>query len=155
MKIVLTKGLTYTNLHFRAEKGKPVDVPEELGKKLVKSGHFERIAEIPIEEQYDIPDQDPEDDDQEQADQNQEGEDNGEDDQNPKGEDHGEGDQNPKFGKSDLTAEKVAAMNKTELTALAAKEGIDISSCKNNEERIERIKGALGLVSFADLGLEE
>ena len=53
-----------------------------------------------------------------------------------------------------LSADAVNAMKKDELLALAEEKGIDISECKNNEERAEKICGMLGLASTIQLGLE-
>ncbi len=58
-------------------------------------------------------------------------------------------------GKEELSADAIARMKKDELIALAEERGIDIGDCKNNDERVERIQGALGLVSFVQIGLEE
>lgn len=53
------------------------------------------------------------------------------------------------------TAELIEKMKKDELITLAAEKDIDIKDCNNNEERIEKIKEALGLVSFGSLEFEE
>lgn len=58
-------------------------------------------------------------------------------------------------GKEEPSADAIAMMKKGELIALAEERGINIEDCKNNDERIERIQGALGLVSFVQMGLEE
>lgn len=57
--------------------------------------------------------------------------------------------------KREVSADDIAAMKKDDLIAFAADHNIDISDCKNNEERIERIQGVLGLASFAQMGLED
>lgn len=54
----------------------------------------------------------------------------------------------------ELSADDIATMKKDELLAYAAAHNIDVEDCKNNEERIERIQGALGLVSFVQMNLE-
>lgn len=54
----------------------------------------------------------------------------------------------------ELTAEIIEKMKKDDLVTLAEEKSIDIKDCSNNEERIERIKGALGLVNLRDLGFE-
>lgn len=68
-------------------------------------------------------------------------------------------DNDEKMGKSDdsaeLTTETIEKMKKDELIALAADKDIDIKDCNNNEERIERIKEALGLASYDLLRFEE
>lgn len=58
-------------------------------------------------------------------------------------------------GESEVSADDIASMKKDDLIAFAAVHDIDISDCKNNEERIERIQGVLGLASFAQMGLED
>lgn len=57
--------------------------------------------------------------------------------------------------KREVSADDIAAMKKDDLIAFAAVHDIDISDCKNNEERIDRIQGVLGLASFAQMGLED
>lgn len=56
--------------------------------------------------------------------------------------------------KPDISAELIEKMKKDELIALAENYNINISDCKNNEERVKRIQGALGVVSFAQMGFE-
>ncbi len=53
-----------------------------------------------------------------------------------------------------LSADDIAGMKKEQLVSLAAEYGISLEDCKNNEERIGRIQGALGLASFVQMGLE-
>lgn len=54
-----------------------------------------------------------------------------------------------------LSADDIADLKKPELEALAVEHNIDISDCRNNDERIERICGVLGLASLTKMGLEE
>lgn len=54
-----------------------------------------------------------------------------------------------------LSVDDIARMKKDELIAVAAEHGVDIEGCKNNDERAERIQGALGLVSFVKMGMED
>lgn len=56
--------------------------------------------------------------------------------------------------KEEPSADDIARMKNDELIALAKERGINIGDCKNKDERIERIQGALGLVSFVQMGLE-
>lgn len=56
---------------------------------------------------------------------------------------------------AELTAEDIEKMKKDKLIALATEKEINLDGCNNNEERAERIKGALGLANFAKLGFEE
>lgn len=55
----------------------------------------------------------------------------------------------------EVSADDIAVMKKEELIAFAETHEIDIADCKNNEERIARIQGALGLASFVQMGLED
>ena len=79
-----------------------------------------------------------------------------EDSQNPKNDNTDDGREpgKPDDG-GELTAELVDKMKKDELIALAAEKDIDIKDCNNNEERMEKIKEALGLVSYGSIGFEE
>lgn len=61
----------------------------------------------------------------------------------------------PEPGEKELSADDIDGMKKSQLLALAAQHGINIEDCQNNEERAERIKGALGLASFAEMGMED
>lgn len=54
-----------------------------------------------------------------------------------------------------ISAESIAKMKKEELLGLAAAHNIDIGGCKNNEERIGKLQGALCVASFAQMGLED
>jgi hypothetical protein len=55
----------------------------------------------------------------------------------------------------DVSAEDITKMKKDELIEFAEAHDIDIADCSNNDERIARIQGALGLASFAQMGLED
>ena len=46
-------------------------------------------------------------------------------------------------------------MKKDELIAFAEAQGIDVSDCKNNEERIQRIQSGMDINAFARLTSEE
>ena len=61
----------------------------------------------------------------------------------------------PEQKEPEVSADDIAAMKKDDLIAFAAEHDIDIENCKNNEERIDRIQGALGLASYAKMGLED
>ena len=56
---------------------------------------------------------------------------------------------------TELSAELIEKMKKDELVALAEKKGIDLKDCGNNEERIEKIKEALGFADSGSLAFEE
>lgn len=65
--------------------------------------------------------------------------------------------ENPEITEDDsteLTAGIIENMKKDELEELAEQKGIDLKGCRNNEEKAERIKGALGLVNFNHLEFE-
>ena len=130
MKVRLIKGLSYTTPSFSCKKGKDVTVSEELGEKLLKTGRFESVA---------VEDAEPEAISKDEA---------------KEAEDGGTGNNNDGECK-ELTAEVIEKMKKDELLAVAAERGIDISDCKNNDERADRIKGALGLVNMSALFPEE
>ncbi|MDD2979535.1 MAG: hypothetical protein PHN80_06130 [Hespellia sp.] len=49
----------------------------------------------------------------------------------------------------------IEKMNKSELEALAAEKGIDISACKNNADRAETIKAAIADAEDKDKPIEE
>lgn len=129
MKVKLIKGLSYTTPSGSYKKGKAVDVKDEVGAKLLKTGRFEEVEDEEVigGEEVIAP----------------AAENSGEDNSNT-GSDNNAG--NP-----ELTAEAIDKLKKDELIALAAEKEIDISECNNNEERAEKIKGALGLVNMAQL----
>lgn len=49
----------------------------------------------------------------------------------------------------------ITSMKKDELIAFAEAHGIDVSDCKNNEERIQRIQSGMDINAFARLASEE
>lgn len=49
----------------------------------------------------------------------------------------------------------ITSMKKDELIAFAEAQGIDVADCKNNEERIQRIKSEMDIKAFARLASEE
>lgn len=55
----------------------------------------------------------------------------------------------------EYTAAGIAKMKKDELIAFAQEHNINMEGCSNQDERIERVKGALGLVDFAMSGFED
>lgn len=55
----------------------------------------------------------------------------------------------------EYTAAGIAKMKKDELIAFAHEHGINIEGCGNQDERVKRVQGALGLTDFATLGFEE
>lgn len=54
-----------------------------------------------------------------------------------------------------LSADDIYNMKSAELIELANKENIDISDCKTNKEKADKICGILGLASTVMLGLED
>ncbi len=144
-RLKLTKGLSFSMMNFSCKKGEPFCVDDAKAEKLLSTGRFEMLGVVggslkteekgePGKSQSPAPD----------------------DSQNPQSDNP---DDDKELEKSDdgdeLTAEAIEKMKKDELIALAAEKNIDIKDCNNNEERIERIKEALGLASFGALGFEE
>lgn len=129
MKVKLIKGLSYTTPSGSYKKGKAVDVKDEVGAKLLKTGRFEEVKDEEVigGEEVIAP----------------AAENSGEENSNS-GSDNNADDK-------ELSAEAIDKLKKDELIDLAAKKGIDVSECTNNPERAEKIKGALGLVNMADL----
>lgn len=129
MKVKLVKGLSYTTPSGSYKKGKAVDVKDEVGAKLLKTGRFEEVKDEEVIGGEEVIDH---------ADENS-------------GEENSNNGSNNNENGSELSAEVIDKMKKDELVALAADKEIDISDCNNNEERAEKIKGALGLVNMAQL----
>ena len=130
-RLKLIKGLSFHMMNFSCKKGEPFCVDDEKAEELMATGPFEMLGVVS---------------------ESLKTEGNGEPDkkQSPVPEDY----QNPDDG-AELTAELIEKMKKDELIALAAEKDIDIKDCNNNEERMEKIKEALGLVSFGALGFEK
>lgn len=135
-RLKLIKGLSFYMMNFSCKKGEPFCVDDEKAEELLSTGRFEMlgvVGESPKTEGNRKPDKNqsliPEDS------------------QNPKNDNTDDG--------GELTAELVDKMKKDELIALAAEKDIDIKDCNNNEERMEKIKEALGLVSYGSIGFEE
>lgn len=128
MKVKLVKGLSYTTPSGSYKKGKAVDVDDVVGAKLIKTGRFEEVKEADVIDGGEViaP-----------ADDNS-------------GEDNNTGSDN-NANNQELSAEVIDKLKKDELIDLATEKGIDISECKSNDERAEKIKGALGLVNMAQL----
>ncbi len=144
-RLKLIKGLSFSTMNFSCKKGKPFCVDDEKAKELLSTGRFEMlgvVGESPKTGENGKPDENqtpaPEDSQNPQND-------NMDDGRKPGGLDDG----------GDLTAKLIEKMKKDELITLAAEKDIDIKDCNNNEERIEKIKEALGLASFGSLGFEE
>lgn len=144
-RLKLIKGLSFCMMNFSCNKGKSFCVDDEKAEELLATGRFEMlgvVGESPKTEEKGEPGKS-----QSPA---------PEDSQNPQNDNMDDGEE---LGKADdgaeLTADFIEKMKKDELITLAAEKGIDIKDCNNNEERIERIKEALGLVSFGSLGFEE
>lgn len=144
-RLKLINGLSFSTMNFSCKKGEPFCVNDEKAEELLSTGRFEMlgvVGESPKTGENGKPDENqpptPEDS---QIPQN----DNMDDCEEPGKADDGD----------ELTADLIEKMKKDELITLAAEKGIDIKDCNNNEERIERIKEALGLVSFGSLGFEE
>ena len=54
-----------------------------------------------------------------------------------------------------MSADEVYNMKSAELAEFASKNDIDISDCKTNKDKADKICGVLGLASTVMLGLEE
>ncbi len=144
-RLKLIKGLSFCMMNFSCKKGEPFCVDEEKAEELLSTGRFEMlgvVGEGPKTEGNGRPDKNqslvPEEP------------------QNPKNDNTDDGGE---LGKPDdggeLTEELIEKMRKDELIALAAEKDIDIKDCNNNEERMEKIKEALGFVSFGSVDFEE
>lgn len=129
MKVKLIKGLSYTTPFGSYKKGKAVDVSDEAGAKLLKTGRFEEVKDEDIIGGEDVIAPAAEN----------------------SGEENGNNGSDNNADDKELSAEAIDKLKKDELIALAAEKEIDISECNNNEERAEKIKGALGLVNMAQL----
>lgn len=129
MKVRLIKGLSYTTPSGSYKKGKTATVSDEAGAKLLKTGRFEEVKEEDIfgDDEVIAPAAD------------------------NSGDDNGNTGSNNNADDKELSAEAIDKLKKDELIALAAEKGIDISECNNNEERAEKIKGALGVVNMSQL----
>ena len=125
MKVKLVKGLSYTTPSFSCMKGKEIEVTDEVGSKLMKTGRFEHVVELDDDQTPDGNGQTPDGNGSTGSDNNGNG--------------------------TELTATVIEKMKKDELIALAEAKGIDISDCSNNDERAGKIKGALGLVNLTNL----
>lgn len=129
MKVKLIKGLSYTTPSGSYKKGKAVDVKDEVGAKLLKTGRFEEVKDEEVIGGEGVIALAAEN----------------------SGEENSNGGSDNNADDKELSAEAIDKLKKDELIALAAEKEIDISECNNNEERAEKIKGALGLVNMAQL----
>ena len=144
-RLKLIKGLSFCMMDFSCKKGEPFCVDDEKAEELLSTGRFEMlgvVGESPKTEGNGKPDK------------NQSLIPN--DSQNPKNDNTDDGGEpgKPDDG-GELTAVHIDKMKKDELIVLAAEKDIDIKDCNNNEERMEKIKEALGLVSYGSIGFEE
>ncbi len=135
-RLKLIKGLSFCMINFSCKKGEPFCVDDEKAEELLSTGRFEMLGVVgeglkteedgkPDKNKSLVP----------------------EEPQNPKNDNTEDG--------GELTEELLDKMKKDELIALAAEKGIDIKDCNNNEERLEKIKEALGFVSFGSVDFEE
>ncbi len=136
-KLELTKGLSFSTMNFACRKGEPFCVDDKKAKQLLSTGRFKLLGTVEAKQKLD--------EKQSQVNSVPSQNNNGEEGKEP--ENAGGGDE--------LSAEVIDKMKKDELVALAEKEGIDLKDCANNEERIEKIKEALGFVSSGSLAFEE
>lgn len=144
-RLKLIKGLSFCMMNFSCKKGEPFCVDDEKAEELLSTGRFEMLGVVG---------EGPKTEEDGKLDKNQPQ--FPEEPQNPKNDNTDDGGEpgKPDDG-GELTEELIEKMRKDELIALAAEKGIDIKDCNNNEERIEKIKEALGLVSFGSVNFEE
>ncbi len=121
-KLMLKKGRSFNMINFSCTNGIPFIVDDETALELLNTGRFDDLGIVSTPKE-------PETCVASDGSQIPERPDNG----------------------GELTAEHIEKMKKDDLIALAEEKSIDIKDCSNNEERIERIKGALGLVNFGTL----
>lgn len=133
-RLELVNGLSYSARGVNCKKGEPFAVSDELAAKLMATGRFATVGEVVDETPPAAPPA------------------NGAG--NPPVNGNGEGGQQTVPPAEFLSADKIDHMTKPELIDLAIEKGIDISECKNNTERAERICRALGLASNVQIGLE-
>lgn len=135
-RLLLTKGLSYSAMNFSCRKGSSFLVDDEMAEKLIATGRFEMLGVVNISSTAE-----------------------GNGDSNKNQTLNNSMDDGLKPGKpgdeTELTAELIEKMKKDELIALAAEKDIDIKDCKSNDDRIDRIKEALGLMNFGSLEFEE
>ena len=144
-RLKLTKGLSFSMMNFSCKKGEPFCVDDEMAKKLLSTGHFEMLGVVGESLKADESGNPRDGQPPISADTGKKPDDGMGNSGNP---------ENPNDG-NELTAEIIEKMRKDDLIALAAEKNIDIKDCSNNDERIERIKGALGLMNFGSLGFDE
>lgn len=129
-KLVLKTGLSYSTKDLKCIKGSPFDVDGEKAAALLATGRFEEIHSaivggVPFEMGG-----------------------------MPVGDGAMPAMNDDELGGAALSADAVAGMKKAELAELAAAKDIDISDCRNKEDIVSRINGALGLTSMAQTGME-
>lgn len=129
-KLVLKTGLSYSTKDLKCIKGSPFVIDDEKAEALLATGRFE---EIPAATGDDVPFE--------------------------MGGMSVDNVVTPAMNDADrggavLSADAVAGMKKAELAELAAAKGIDISDCKNKEDIVNRINGAMGLASMVQMGME-
>ena len=129
-KLVLKTGLSYSTKDLKCIKGSPFDIDDEKAEELLATGRFEDVSSVygdgvPFEMGGMTVD---------------DGVPSAMNDDDKNG--------------AALSADVMTDMKKAELIELAAAKGIDISDCKNKEDIVNRINGALGLASMVQMGME-
>lgn len=139
-KLLLKKGRDYRGHGVFAKKGEPFEVDDDKRDELLATGYFSLVSTNTVKPPIQQPD-------------------NTQTTPPPAPQDNGSGEQPPapqgETNRPDLTVAYVESLKKEELIALANEHSINIDDCKNNNERVQRITGALGLVDFTQLGIEE
>lgn len=165
-RLKLIQGLSYAVRGFSCALGVPFDIGDDFARKLLSTGRFEELQCVPAGNDepgdgtndgtsgwMDLFGKEPWNN---RNDTVGDGENPESDMKDAAGQDivpKAEGGSRP--ASQELSADGIAKLKKAELEALAAGKNIDISDCGNNGERVEKICGALGLVSMAQMGLED
>lgn len=135
-KLKLTKGLSFSMMNISCRKGETFCVDDKKAKRLLSTGRFELIGNADVKQKQD---------EKQSQDNSGSPQNGGEDDKAPKNADEGNG----------ISVELIDKMKKDELVAFAENEGIDLTGCGNNEERIEKIKEDLGFANSGSIAFEE
>ena len=139
-RLLLKKGRDYRGHGVFVKKGEPFEVDDDKRDELLATGYFSLISVDVAKPRIQQPD-------------------NAHTTQPLAEQDNGSGEQPPaeqgETNRPDLTIAYIERLKKEELIALAEEQSINIEDCKNNMERAQRIVGALGLVDFTQLGIEE
>lgn len=138
-KLLLIKGRDYRGHGVFAKAGTPLEVDEAKADELLATGYFRlvsssaKLSELQDGSNEMISTSNAEDDGEREQSSNAEDETNN----------------------NHLSVAYIEGLKKEELIALAKEHNIDLSDCTKNSERVNKITGALGLVDFSKLGIED